>query len=99
MRSAKPSPLTSPAADTLKPAWSPALALDLEARRLAARWSRSISCRTRRLAEDHIGGAGIGAAVVVAGGADEDVVEAVAIDVARRRDAAAGLVAATRPGS
>ena len=45
------------------------------------------------LAEHHIGLAGIAAAVVAVGRADDQVVEAVAVDVAGRGDAAAGLVA------
>ena len=43
--------------------------------------------------EHHIGRAGHGAAAAVAGSADDQVVDAVAIDVARRRHRAAGVVA------
>ena len=44
------------------------------------------------LAEDDIGLAGIGAAIVAVRRADDEVVEAVAVDVAGRGDAAARLV-------
>ena len=47
-----------------------------------------------RLAEHHIGRAGIGAAGVVVGGADDQVGKAVAVDVARPADRETGLVAA-----
>ena len=46
-----------------------------------------------RFAEDDIGLAGIAAAIVAVRGADDEVVIAVAVDVARRGDAEAGLVA------
>src|SRR5687768_8724792 len=44
-------------------------------------------------AEDDVGGAGVGAGVVLAGGADDDVVDAVAVDVAQGRDPDAEVVA------
>ena len=46
-----------------------------------------------RLAEDDIGFAGVRAAIVATGSPDDDVVEAVAIDIARRGDAATRQVA------
>jgi hypothetical protein len=48
--------------------------------------------RAAAAAEDDIGLAGVGAAIVVAERGDEDVVEAVAVHVARGRHVAAGLV-------
>ena len=101
IRSSKPSPLTSPAEETLKPAWSPAVSpwmmkpsAGRERREVDHLPARAVDrAEARRLAEHHIGLAGIVAAVVAAVRPDDQVGEAVAVDVARRGDAVAGVVA------
>jgi hypothetical protein len=91
IRSSKPSPLTSPPRRRFGPASRRGIALDDEPVGGASA-ARSMS-RIRRLAENDIGFARIGAAIVAIACADDDVVEAVAVDVAGRGDTPARLVA------
>ena len=97
MRSSKPSPLTSPAEDTETPEKSMRiLAMDDEAA-VAGRDGGEVDLRreARGLAEHHVAGARIGACVagaIAVPGPDDEVVEAVTVDVAGRGDRNAGLI-------
>ena len=83
MRSSKPSPLTSPAEETLPAVVAFIFALDDEAVRGGQGGEVDVR-KAAGLAEDDIGCAGI---IVRLGRADDEVVEAVAIDVAGAGDA------------
>ena len=94
IRSSKPSPLTSPAEATEKPLWSSAATPSSLKPLLPSRLDRSrFGGEARGLAEHHIARARIVAVRVGEGSADDQVGEAVAVDVARRGDRPAAAVA------
>ena len=97
IRSAKPSPFTSPAEETEKPEkspaaspeiWKPLVPLSAERSRLAAK---------PRVPEHHVARAGLRSAWARPIGADDEIGKAVAVHVPRRGDRKARVVAATSP--
>ena len=88
IRSAKPSPLTSPAEATEMPLVIGRHAAELEAVGAVEGGEVEIGAEARGLAEHHIARPGMAPMRIGAVGADDQVGEAVAVDVAGRGDRA-----------